>query len=206
MTNYIAHRASQKGDKIMKDDKNILNVLNGLFGASIYYVVGESCREAIGCPDEVYFDLDDGGINVEIYLSNVSERELAQVNSASFEMKLVQLRGIIFGLFKFGSLNWMDAPYNVHLSRNLTELEIPGEGCGFSMNVRLYDTATGMLVCNRLLSLSTEMSLKLIDMIEEQRKKPFDKREYDNAKKSVYAAYSTKKLVKMASCSYKLLV
>ena len=191
----------------MNDDKNIMNVLNELFGAVIYYGADEFCGEAIGRPDEVYFNLDDGGISVVIYLSNVSEHELAQINSgASFEMKLVQLRGIIFGLFKFGSLNWMDAPYNVHLSRNLTELEIPGEGCGFSMNVRLYDTATGMLVCNRLLSLSTEMSLKLIDMIAEQRKKPFDRREYDNMVKSVYAAYSTKKLVKMASCSYKLLV
>lgn len=185
---------------------NYKNIFNGFPGAVIYYGVGESCIEAIGHPDEVYFDLDDGGISVEIYLYHVSEHELAQINSgAAFEMKLVQLRGIIFGLFKFGSLDWMDAPYNVHLSRNLTELETPGEGCGFSMNIRLYDTATGILLCNRLLSLSTEMSLKLIDMIEEQRKNPFNKREHDNMVKSVYAAYSIKKLVKMASCSYRLL-
>lgn len=184
---------------------NYKNIFNRFPGAVICYRVGESYKEAIGFPEGVYFDFDDCGIILDIYFYRASEHELAQINSdASFEMKLVQLRGIIFGLFKFGSLNWMDAPYNVHLSRNLTEIEIPGEGYGFAMNVHLYDTATGILLYNRLLSLSTEMSLKFIDMIAEQGKKPFDKGAYDDMVKSIYAVYPTKKLVKMASCSYRL--
>ena len=75
-------------------------------------------------------------------------------------------------------MSWMDAPYNVHLSRNLNRLEMPADGQGLAMTVHLYDTQTGRLLHNRLLSLSTEISRKLVKMAMEQKEKPFDRQLY----------------------------
>lgn len=167
--------------------------------------VGKTYQSAFGHPDGVYFDVDDCGITLDIYFSNATKHEIEQIGAGNaFEMKLTQLRGIIFPLFKFGDLNWVDAPYNVHLSRGLTRLAVPEDGVGFSMLVRLFDPTTGKLCCTRLISLSTEMSRKLIDMIAEQKKEQFNRMNYDNRIKSIFDAYTTKKMVKMAVCSYKM--
>lgn len=168
------------------------------------YEVGVNYFEAIGHQEGVFFDITDSGIILRIYFCGVTAHEAGQFRSEKpFEMRLAGLRDIIFLLFKFGELNWMDAPYNVHLSLNLTKLELPSDGLGLAMTVQLFDTFTGKLHCNRFLSLSTEMSRKLIKMVEEQKRKPFNVKEYFNDINSIYAAYPAKKLARMADCYYK---
>lgn len=174
-------------------------------GLASCYEAGGIYPAAIGLQDCVLFDIDDSGITLNIFLHNATGHEIEQMKSGmKFEMKLLQMRGVIFGLFKFGCLHWMDAPYNVHLSRNLTKLEMPKDGCGFTMVICLFDTATGRLCHSRLISLSTEMSRKLIEMAAEQKKMPFNRADYDNRIRSIFACYPTSKLVKMASCSYRI--
>lgn len=169
------------------------------------FTVGKVYKEAIGHPDGVLFDVDDCGILVKVYMSRPTLEELEQFDvDKSFQMKLVELRNIIFPLFKFGNLNWMDAPYCVHLSRNLSGLEVPSEGYGWGMHISLYDTKTGTLCKNKLIGLSTKMTKDLIEMIKKQYKKPFNVAEYDANLQMVYAAYPTKALVKMATSSFKL--
>ena len=109
--------------------------------------------------------------------------EIEQFASGNpFEMKLAQLRNVIFPMFKFGDMSWMDAPYNVHLSRNLNRLEMPADGQGLAMTVHL----------------------KLVKMAMEQKEKPFDRQDYLGNVRSIYAAYPTKKLLGMALCSYRV--
>ena len=154
------------------------------------YEVGVNYFEAIGHQEGVFFDITDSGIILRIYFCGVTAHEAGQFRSEKpFEMRLAGLRDIIFLLFKFGELNWMDAPYNVHLSLNLTKLELPSDGLGLAMTVQL--------------SLSTEMSRKLIKMVGEQKRKPFNVKEYFNDINSIYAAYPAKKLARMADCYYK---
>lgn len=169
------------------------------------YTVGEVYQKAINHQEGPVFDIDDGGINLHVYMGKPAIHEIEQFASGKpFEMKLAQLRNIIFPIFKFGDMNWMDAPYNVHLSRNLTKIGVPENGYGLAMTVHLYDTQTGKLLCNRLLSLSTEISRGLIKMVMEQKEKPFNKQEYLDNVRSIYTAYPTKKLLKMALYSYRL--
>ncbi|MBD5451208.1 MAG: hypothetical protein HDR25_01070 [Lachnospiraceae bacterium] len=169
------------------------------------FTVGDVYLEAINHQEAPLFDIDDCGINLSVYMRRPTAHEIKQFASGkAFEMKLVQLRDVIFPIFKFGDMGWMDAPYDVHLSRNLNRLEVPANGQGLAMIVHLYDTVTGKLLCNRLLSLSTEISKGLIKMIAEQAEKPFNKYEYMNKVMSIYTAYSTKKLLRMATYSYRL--
>ncbi len=119
-------------------------------------------------------------------------------------LNLHKTMNIIFPLLKFGNLQWMDAPYSVHLSKNLTHLEVPTEGTGLAMHIALYDTHTGKLCSNRIIGLSTNMSKKLIKIINEQKQKTFDRKEHDRNIRNVYAAYPTKKLVQMAIETFRL--
>lgn len=169
------------------------------------YTVGDVYQKAVNHQEAPVFDIDDCGINLSVYIRRPTAHEAEQFASGKpFEIRLVQLRNVIFPMFKFGDMGWMDAPYNVHLSKNLNKLEVPADGQGLAMTVHLYDTVTGKLLCNRLISLSSEISRGLIKMVAEQAEKPFNMREYVNNFTSVYSAYPTKKLLGMASYSYRL--
>lgn len=169
------------------------------------YTVGDVYQKAVNHREGPVFDIDDSGINLSVYMRRPTAHEIEQFASGKpFEMKLVQLRNIIFSLLKFGDMGWMDAPYTVHLSGNLTKLVEPADGYGLAMTIQLYDTQTGKLCCNRLLSLSTEMSRGLIKMIMEQIAEPFDVHDYLDNLRSIYRAYPTKQLLKMALYSYRL--
>lgn len=205
----VLNRMAQFGEDLPVREKetvmgNSEEELTDRTGTVSSWTVGKTYPHALMPPGEVMFDIDDCGVRLDIYFDKPTEHEVKQIESGTaFEMRLTQLRGVIFGLFKFGSLNWMDAPYSIHLSRNLTRLERPEDGCGYLMSVHLFDTATGKLCCNRLISLSTEMSRKLFDMATEQKKKPFSRIDHDMNISSIFAAYPTKQLAKMALCSYK---
>lgn len=167
--------------------------------------VGAIYPMEIGKAEGVMFDVDDCGIYVKVRFNSPTSKELKQFDSGKpFRMKLLEFRNIIFPLFKFGNLNWMDAPYSVHLSRNLTHLEVPEEGMGMKMTIVLFDTRTGMLCKCRMIGLSTDMTKKLIEMIQEQKEKPFNKSDYDRNLRGIYATYPTKKLVDMATGSFRL--
>lgn len=169
------------------------------------FTVGKVYEEAIGYQEGILFDVNDSGILVKVFFENPTNNEIEQFNAdMPFEMKLVELRNIIFPLLKFGNLQWMDAPYSVHLSKNLDHLEVPTEGNGLAMQIALYDTHTGKLCNNRVIGLSTKMSKKLIKIINEQKQKPFDRREYDRNIRDVYATYPTKKLLQMAIETFRL--
>ena len=174
----------------------------------IDYGIGNIYPEVIGCGDSVIMDLDDCGVSVNVLFNNLTDSEISQFNTGMpFEMRLIQMRGIIFGLFKFGNLNWMDAPYNVHLSRNLTKkMEMPADGTGLAATILLYDTATGKLCKTRMVGLSDKISREFIKMAEEQRKKPFNMKDHFANLKYIYASYPTNKLVKMApdTCHFRL--
>lgn len=169
------------------------------------FTVGKVYKEVIGHPEGVFFDINNCAIMVNIYMNRPKPEELEQFDVGKpFQMKLVELRNIIFPLFKFGNLNWMDAPYSVHLGSKLTNFEVPSEGEGWGMIVSLFDTSTGTLCKNMLIGLSTKMSKDLIKMLKKQFEHPFDVAEYDANLRMVYAAYPTKALVKMATSSFKL--
>lgn len=169
------------------------------------YTVGNVYQKAVNHQEAPVFDMDDCGITLNVYIRKPATHEVEQFASGKpFEMRLAQLRNIIFPMFRFSDMGWMDAPYNVHLSRNLSSLEVPADGHGLGMTVHLYDTATGKLLCNRLISLSTEISRGLVKMVAEQAQKPFNRQEYADNLAGVYAAYPTKKLLGMAAYSYRL--
>ena len=159
------------------------------------YVVGERYDEMRG-REGVVVDVADDGINIIIGFNNPTTEELSSVKSNSpFELRLYDYKGVIFFLMKFGSMNWMDAPYNVHLSRNLTELMTPGEDGGYAIHIMFFDSRTGELKNNRLVSMSNAQSHLLYKLIQEQKGRPFSKMEHDMTIANIYGRMTTKQML-----------
>lgn len=163
--------------------------------APLAYVVGERYDEMRG-REGVVVDVADDGINIIIGFNNPTTEEISSVKSNSpFELRLYDYKGVIFFLMKFGSMNWMDAPYNVHLSRNLTELMTPGEDGGYAIHIMFFDSRTGELKSNRMVSMSNAQSHLLYKLIQEQKGRPFSKMEHDMTIANIYGRMTTKQML-----------
>lgn len=169
------------------------------------YVIGEKYPNTIGHNDEIKFDLTDGGVIIPIYMRKPNANEISQLmEGAGIKMAYVARDNVIIMLFKFGDLNWMDAPYTPHLSKNLTHLPgtvSPSEG--FSAHLMLFDTSNGELMTQRLFSLRSKLSNDLIHEIRKIVDKPFDLKAYSCDISAAYR-YSTDELVKQAKVIYRV--
>lgn len=142
----------------------------------------------------IRFDVTDGGCDLFIYFNNPSNDEIESIKTGNFKTGYYSENNAIFMLFKFGNTPWMDAPYSVHLSKNLTEFQLFDGGQGIALHVYLIDASTGILKAIRLIGLKTRFSIQLIEAIEKQKKMTFDG--YDLNINSIMTKYSTKDLVK----------
>ena len=101
-----------------------------------------------------------------------------------------------------GALKWMDAPYSVHLSRDLTRLQEPQKGQGYGCMIILADCSTGEVKALRLVGLSTHYSKALKAAIEEQRRTQFSEDKYNRAFRELMSIFPTTDMVKhsLANC------
>ena len=164
------------------------------------YTVGQKRPDYATGQDSVVFDINDSGVDLRVLFNRPAQREIDAYKAGEpFEMRMVTLHEIMFMLFKFGDNPWIDAPYNPHLSINLTQLQELPENFGYSMLVVLADSSSGEVKGLRNISIPHAFSEKIQIEIEKLLKKPFARQEYDNRINKIYISYSTKDLVKMSS-------
>lgn len=152
----------------------------------------------------VKFEFTQGGPILLIFFDRPTEKEVESIRSGKFIMKFYDTDNIIFMLFKFRSLNWIDAPYNIHLSPPFefaTELE--QENLGFGLQIFLIDATTGILKVMRYVGLGHEFSIRLRDAILDQKSKPFDNGIYNFKINDVYKRYRPEDLAEFARWYYK---
>lgn len=161
------------------------------------YKVGSLFSErAKGHQEGAIFDISDTGCNLILYFKSPSQKEIDSVKNGTMKIGFYTEKELILMLFKIGDMNWIDSPYSVHLSKELTKIQDIPEGKGLSLNMYLIDTYTGVLKSIRLLGLPTNFSCKLKVAIEKQKGIPFDN--FDIRLNEVYAKYSAKELIKFA--------
>lgn len=167
------------------------------------YEVGKQYGFAAGHEEGCYFDLADAGGTIAVYMDRPTEQEIKAMRpDQPIKMAMVPFKHLTMILLKFGDQSWMDAPYTVHLSRQLTQLPDVADGDGILIVIHLFDTSDGHLVSMRQISLSTDLSRAVIKVAREQRATPFDELAYADELRSVYSKYQTRDLVKMASRIY----
>ena len=156
-------------------------------------------------PEGVKFDFTEGGLVLLLFFAGPTEEEVEAVRAGGFKIGFFDIAildndtfkgNIIFLVFKFGDLPWMDVPFTIHLAQCKAPAEIE-EGLGYGLQVLLIDAATGVLKGIRLVGLGTEWSRNFRQAILEQEAAGFDRRAYDAEIQRTYKMYRTRELVKM---------
>ena len=164
--------------------------------------VGKPFKEGVVCYKEgVNFDFTDAGANLVIYYESPTEAEIEAITKGKVQYGYFMKNEVILLFFKFGNEAWMDLPYNVHFSKNLSRLQEVGENMGYAVNIYLVDARTGILKGMRLISFSTRMSKMLREDILKQKELPSDNFKYSLSK--LYQ-YTTNQLVKLAKVTGKI--
>ncbi|MFR8871637.1 MAG: hypothetical protein ACLVIH_16775 [Paraclostridium sordellii] len=147
----------------------------------------------------ITFDITDNGANVIIKFDSPILEEIKAIKEEKIKYAYYMQGNVIFMLFKFGDLDWMDAPYSVHLSKNLTRFLEINDGQGLALNIHLVDAKTGILKVLRLVGLSNAFSKALIKDIEKQKEMSYEG--YESTMNTIFRTYSTKELVKRAKAN-----
>lgn len=169
------------------------------------YSVGQKVEKFMYHQEGIHFDIDDSGATMLVFFDRPTQNEVDQFKTnKSFEIRFAELSDIIMITVKIGDLNWMDAPYSAHLSKNLSRFTLPNEGAGLALTLILVDAHSGEIKSIRLMGLSTNFTRKLFGTAMEQKTKSFDIDEYYQNIRSVYAKYNTKQIVKMSNTYCKI--
>lgn len=169
------------------------------------YKIGQVIPEFLNHDEMLQFDLADDGAFMLVFFKNPTEDEIEQFQSNQpFEIRLTKMKNIIFLMSKIGNLEWMDAPYNPHLSQNLTKYTLPSEGYGLGLMLILIDAVTGCVKSLRLLELSEKFTKSLYQEVINESVKDFDYKEYLKSINEIYMEYQTKDLKKLSNSYCKI--
>lgn len=129
------------------------------------YQVGQAIMQPSA--DSVRFDLSDDGAILVIAMRNLSDNEKQSFKNGAHQFKFAIANDIIFLLCRFGTMQWMDAPYYKFLSRPF-HIDPPKSGMGIAMHALLVEATTGVLVAQKLIGLSHDLSVKLLEAVDAQ--------------------------------------
>lgn len=163
------------------------------------YTVGQKIDKFVGHAEETVFDVDNDGAIMLVFFNKPTEQEIKQFESdVSFEIRFTLMYNVIMITTKIGNLNWMDSPYTPHLSPNLSKITIPGTNQGLSLTLILIDCSNGEIRAMKVLGLMERFSKKFLGVIIEEKMKEFDREQYDNNLRRIFASYPTKEIVKIS--------
>lgn len=165
------------------------------------YTVGNVYPELKTGTDVVKVDMDDSGLVAYIGFTRPTAKEIRNLNgNEPIKIGLARIDDVAFFLFRFGTLHWMDAPFNVNLARQLTAIPDIPDGTGISMVVCFFDSFSGKMISIRGVSLPTDFSRRLVDIMKETKNDSFDKTDYNRRVLVIQNMYSTNSLVKRSIC------
>ena len=144
--------------------------------------------------DNMVFDITESGALLIVKMNHPTANEKREFKKPATSIKFVEVNGIIFILARFGTLNWMDAPYHRMFSFGEIHFSPLGPTEGLATTIMLVDSSDGTLVAQKLYGMDHDVSVRLIDAIEHQHPMP----NYDEVLQRTFAMYRTTDLVKMA--------
>lgn len=149
-------------------------------------------------PECTQFDVSDNGAIMLIFLNEPTENEKKQFSEKkSFEIRFVEINNVIMISTKIGDFNWMDAPYNSHLSKNLTKFKTSNNET-FMLTLMLIDSSTGRIECIKLINLSDKFINELFTAANKQKKENFNLQDYDRNIKKIYNMYTSEQIANIS--------
>ena len=169
------------------------------------YVYSTNRPDFKGHKEGIQFDIVDACAILRVFFYDPTPWEQFELQfSEAFEMKAIELKDALYLLFKFGSLNWMDAPYNIHLSENWDNKDSYKEMEEIDFLIQLVDCRTGTVKLLRSIELKGNIIKQIKKAIERQLQLPFDRKTYDENIIECYKKYSANQMAKMAGYGFRL--
>jgi len=144
----------------------------------------------------VSFQFSERGGAIQIISAGQCHAEATNVANAPYQLGLIEKKGIIIILIKFGCMPWMDMPYHISFS-NSYELEDVNTS-GYQINVYFIDKYLNTICFMRPIEMSVEISRRFRELVENQRTETIDYDTISSRVNQIYAEYSTTDLVKLA--------
>lgn len=167
------------------------------------FMVGQRYTDLVSTADEIKVSIDQSGMILYVKWHGVTNADINSFRQDSpFEIRFVTLDGIIYFLFRFGSLPWMDSPFSPAIEDEIL-IAVPEEGQGLALTIVLAEGKTGEVKNIRIIGLGNRFSTVLakeILLLTGRR----DYTDYMDSVKRTYSKYTTKDLLHMADERYRL--
>lgn len=144
----------------------------------------------------IKIDLSEDGFTVIISLKDPSENEIQNVKNGKLKVGYFSYKDVLLFLFKFGDMNWMDAPFNINLSKTL-ELQELSQDHGYACTIILINSNDAVVKGIRLIGLSNAISNRLKREINIQKEDVFIKSVYATNLQMLYTK-KTKDIIKLS--------
>ncbi len=159
-----------------------------------HFEVGKLFEEGITSYEEIAkFEFTESGPALFIFFKKPTENEIESIRTGDLKIGFTEINGIIFMLFKFAGIPWMDAPYTIHLSPPVEPQKVE-EGTGYGLQIFLIDANTGILKTMRLIGMGTGWSRAFREAILRQKEMPFDLKLYETNINNTYKTFTPKDL------------
>lgn len=165
------------------------------------YFVGQILPDFIGRRDSLQIDMTDDGSFLIIALKEPTNDEIRSFINTNWEIRLTCFRYGMWFTFKFGSLDWMDAPYHPLLSNNLNIPEGLDRACA-GLTIMLINSLDGRILLLDTVDYSEDFADKVSTSIIAMTKLSFDMSEYDMFLSRVKKQYSSEQIASQALGSF----
>lgn len=143
-------------------------------------------------PEAGQYQFRAGGHELLLFWRSPSEREVRDVARGDAEFALYVAPPLLVFLYRFGRMDWSDAPYSWHLvpaaERTLPEPAHLAEPHAL-LSVVLVDAESGIIRSLRALSMQPAFTAALSLAIRDQAAEPWDTARYDAALAELYRRY-----------------
>lgn len=164
--------------------------------------VGDKLNNGYVGNEGVVTNIDEAGINVFVYIKNIKDNELKEMgNEENLKTGIFVRDNIIFFLYKFGSLNWMDSSYIGNLAKNKDEnlKVIKNGGMKNKMTITMVESTSGEVKAIKVVEVKNRFLQILSKAVDKQLQETQVSRiEYFIRVNEIYNRYTTKQMVDMA--------
>ena len=172
--------------------------------------VGGAYPDSQKLDEKCFFDITDSGALMLLNFRDPTPKEITCTGKpGALEVRFTRLGGVLFLLWKFADMPWVETPYNIQLSNKLKKLDEPKEDEGLSVLIILTDRRTGTIKSLRLVGLSTDFTKLLFAEILYDYKYPSvihkSRIDYDNLIYQIQNNYDTMDIVNLANYYCKFL-
>ena len=154
------------------------------------YCEGAILPDQVGAPDRCLFDVYKSGSILLVTLHDPTPYELNQFVNGRKTMRLTCIENAMWLTFKFGELQWMEAPYSPHLSTQADMPESLVRACS-DFTISLVNTTNGLIKYCRRFCFNAEFSGAFRTAATMLLSQEFDREFYDQLLGFIQNQYST---------------